>query len=245
MSAPSVEDRLRAAGLTPAEARRKGELFASAEAAFAAMGGDSGRAARWFVPGRIEVLGKHTDYAGGRSLLCAVGRGFCVVAAPRADSILRVADAGRKVEAQAPLDPALVPSSSGWRVFVEAVASRVARNFPDGLRGADVALSSDLQRAAGLSSSSALVVALFTALSQVNGLEGRPEYRASIGSVEDLGGYLGALENGRSFAGLAGEIRRIGFDPQVLRHVTEFNLRHPDSFQTLRPEEAHDPREVA
>jgi len=47
------------------------------------------------------------------------------------------------------------------------------------------------------------------------------------------------------FAALAEEIRRIGFDPQVLQHVTEFNLRHPDSFQTLRPEEARDPREVA
>ena len=34
-------------------------------------------------PGRIEVLGKHTDYGGGRSLICAAERGFSVVAAPR------------------------------------------------------------------------------------------------------------------------------------------------------------------
>ena len=34
----------------------------------------------FFVPGRIEVMGKHTDYAGGRSLLGAVSKGFCVVA---------------------------------------------------------------------------------------------------------------------------------------------------------------------
>jgi len=40
------------------------------------------------------------------------------------------------------------------------------------------------------------------------------------------------------FIALAEEIRRIGFDPDVLRHVTEFNLQHPDSFQTLEPEEA-------
>ena len=33
---------------------------------------------RWFVPGRLEVLGKHTDYAGGRSLLAAVDRGITV-----------------------------------------------------------------------------------------------------------------------------------------------------------------------
>jgi len=33
-----------------------------------------------FVPGRIEFLGKHTDYAGGRSLLCAIDRGIAAVA---------------------------------------------------------------------------------------------------------------------------------------------------------------------
>ena len=32
----------------------------------------------FFVPGRVEVLGKHTDYAGGRSLLMAVSKAFCV-----------------------------------------------------------------------------------------------------------------------------------------------------------------------
>ena len=32
----------------------------------------------WFVPGRLEVLGKHTDYAGGNSLLAAVEQGITV-----------------------------------------------------------------------------------------------------------------------------------------------------------------------
>src|SRR3954469_11127256 len=44
----------------------------------------------WWVPGRIEFLGKHTDYAGGRSLVCATERGFAVVARPRADDKVRV-----------------------------------------------------------------------------------------------------------------------------------------------------------
>ena len=33
---------------------------------------------KWFVPGRLEVLGKRTDYAGGRSLLAAVDRGVTI-----------------------------------------------------------------------------------------------------------------------------------------------------------------------
>src|SRR5688500_19813809 len=48
---------------------------------------------RWCVPGRIEIFGKHTDYAGGRSLLAAVPRGFAVVARARPDDRVRVLDA--------------------------------------------------------------------------------------------------------------------------------------------------------
>ena len=201
----SLQDRLEEAGLTSPEARRKRELFETVDAAFAAAGGGTAEPRwRWFVPGRVELLGKHTDYAGGRSLLCAVGRGFCVAASPRTDAILRVVDAGRNLVAEVPLDPALVPSSSGWKVYLETVASRLARNFP-GLCGADVALASDLPRASGLSSSSALVVALFTVLSEANALPERAEYRGNIASAENLGEYLGAVENGRAFAGLPGE----------------------------------------
>jgi len=205
MTGSRVEDRLCAAGLSEAEARRKRELFVQVDAALAALGHDAGGARKWFVPGRIEVLGKHTDYAGGRSLLCAVGRGFCVAAVPREDPIVRVTDAARRQSAEVALHPSVVPGSTGWRVFLETVVGRIARNFPGKLQGADIALASDLPRASGLSSSSALVVALFTALADVNALSERSEYRANIRSAEDLGGYLGALENGRAFGAFEGE----------------------------------------
>ena len=49
--------------------------LAEAERTLAATSGRQTEA-RLFVPGRIEVLGKHTDYAGGLTLTCAVERGF-------------------------------------------------------------------------------------------------------------------------------------------------------------------------
>ena len=199
-----IEPRLVAAGLLPAEARRKRELFAEVDAALRSLAGESVPTRRWFVPGRIEVLGKHTDYAGGRSLLCAVGRGFCVGAAPRRDSMVRVADAGRGLSTEVPLDSALDRSGPGWTVYVRTVAARAAANFP-GLRGMDVAFASDLPRASGMSSSSALVVAIFTALADWNDLPSRAEWTANIRDAEDLGGYLGALENGRPFGSLGGD----------------------------------------
>ena len=55
-------------------------------------------ARRWslWVPGRIELLGKHTDYAGGRSVLCALERGFLARVAPRRDGVIRVHEDGER-----------------------------------------------------------------------------------------------------------------------------------------------------
>ena len=50
------------------------------------------------VPGRIEVLGKHTDYAGGQVLNCATDVGLVAVARPRRDAIVRVHSNGQTIE---------------------------------------------------------------------------------------------------------------------------------------------------
>jgi galactokinase len=192
--------------MSPATAAPKAELFAAAERAMpAADSGSRGETFHWFVPGRIEVLGKHTDYAGGRSLLCGVERGFCVVARGRTDRAVRMADAVRGLEATLRLSPDPGETTSGWTVYAAAVLRRIVRNFPGALSGADIALASDLPRASGMSSSSALVVSIFTALAAVNRLEERPEYGAAIHSLEDLAGYLGCVENGYAFGTLAGD----------------------------------------
>jgi galactokinase len=172
-------------------------------------------ALRWFVPGRIEVLGKHTDYAGGRSLLCAVERGFCVTAIPRADDVMRVVDVGNQVEATFRVSEDQA-GETRWRTYPATVARRVARNFAalpacdsrsggSGLRGADIAFASDLPRAAGVSSSTALIIAIFTVLAEVNQLEQHPAYRENIPTLDALASYLGCVENGRTFGTLAGD----------------------------------------
>ena len=205
----SEESALLEAGLSKPEAARKTAMFKKVAAAHETLAGRAAPdARRFFVPGRIEILGKHTDYAGGRSLLCAVERGFCLLASPRRDGRVVVADAGRGLETEVTLDfddADLVPEGGNWGVYVAAVARRIAHNFPGSLAGADIAFASDLPRASGLSSSSALVVALFSALADINRLEERPEYRASIETQEDLGGYLGCLENGQTFRDLPGD----------------------------------------
>jgi galactokinase len=160
---------------------------------------------QWFVPGRIEVLGKHTDYAGGRSLLCTAERGFCVAAVERADSTVRIYDIVRQEIFEFAVSSELEMPARGWQVYAAAVARRLARNFPGAMRGANIALASDLPSAAGMSSSSALVVAIFAVLCAVNHLTERPEYVEDIHTPEDLAGYLGCVENGQTYKSLAGD----------------------------------------
>ena len=155
------------------------------------------------MPGRIEVFGKHTDYAGGASLVGAVPRGFAIVAGPRDDRRVRVIDA--RWDDEVAVDPAEPTARfTGWRNYVAVVALRLAANFPGAHLGTDIALVSNLPRAAGLSSSSALVVGLATAMARRADLAHRAEWRAAIVTPLDLAGYLGAVENGLTFPSLPG-----------------------------------------
>ncbi len=195
-----------AAGMSPAESDAKGDLF---ERAARSLPGGNGRMEplrEFFVPGRIEVLGKHTDYAGGRSLLGAVERGFCLIARPRRDDSVQVVHTRSKSMHVFRLDPCLPIPEGHWTTYPATVVRRVARNFLAARRGADIAFISDLPAASGLSSSSALIVAIFLALADINDLTATEEYRTGIGTLENLAGYLGTVENGENFGALTGDM---------------------------------------
>ena len=202
MSASTAES-LFNAGMSEHEAHKKAQLFNTVEQQISPS--DGAEVMRRFVPGRIEVLGKHTDYGGGRSLLCTAERGFCVAATPRTDSLIRINDWIRRQSFEFTMSPDLEIPRYGWTVYPAVVARRLARNFPGAVYGADIALASDLPSAAGMSSSSALVVAMFAVLSAVNRLSERKEYVGNIRHVEDLSGYLGCIENGQTYQTLVGD----------------------------------------
>lgn len=197
----NIAERLTSAGMSEAEARAKSVTFETLDRHLPAKA----EPLRWFVPGRLEVLGKHTDYAGGRSLLCTAERGFCIAAIPRGDSVVRINDIVRRKTVELSLSPDLPIPAYGWTVYPSVVVRRLAHNFPGANIGADIILASDLPSAAGMSSSSALVVAIFTVLSAVNQLAQRSEYIANVTSHEDLAGYLGYIENGQTYKSLIGD----------------------------------------
>lgn len=155
----------------------------------------------FFVPGRIEVLGKHTDYAGGQSLLCATEQGFAVAVAPRHDGQIRVNDArsGEAFDLAAAHDGERRPP---WVAYPEAVLRRARDDFRVQVPACEILLESDLPAAAGLSSSSALLTAVFLALDAIADISATEPYRTAIRSREDLAAYLAAVERGTPFAGL-------------------------------------------
>ena len=126
-----------------------------------------------------------------------------MVAVPRADARATVlaVELGESVECELEADLQVL---SGWTNYPLTVMRRLARNFGQ-LEGVDIAFLSDLPPAAGMSSSSAFMIATYLALAARNELSLRDVYRQAIESDLQLAAYLGTIENGQSFGPLAGD----------------------------------------
>lgn len=158
-----------------------------------------------FIPGRIEFLGKHTDYCGGRSIVCAIDRGFRADVEPRVDSSVQLEniDSGETVAFDLAANSNVQPGH--WVNYAIEVGQRLSQNFARRpLNGATIRFQSDLPKAAGLSSSSALMIMVFAALRSVNDLGATATFLENISDELELAEYLGCVENGQSYHGLAG-----------------------------------------
>lgn len=160
---------------------------------------------RYLVPGRVELVGKHVDYAGGRSLTCAVDLALRIDAEALREPVLR-ADAGpERGSVVMRLDVNAAPTDASWSVYVAAVARRFARDFPHFRRGASVRIGGDLPEGAGLSSSSALIVALGTALADANDAADDEQWSRAISSSLARAEYFAAIETGAPYGEFVGD----------------------------------------
>jgi galactokinase len=128
----------------------------------------------WRAPGRVNIIGEHTDYNDGFVLPMASGKGVTLCAARRADNRL-VVTSRQTGSAEVHLDDLAPGSVAGWSAYPAGVAWALLQ---DGhvTGGASIALDSDLPAGAGLSSSAALECAIALALTELSGLTvPRPE----------------------------------------------------------------------
>ncbi|HEX8337005.1 MAG TPA: galactokinase [Pyrinomonadaceae bacterium] len=130
-----------------------------------------GRAARIFrAPGRVNLIGEHTDYNGGFVLPMAIERETVAAAAAREDRMVRAYSAALDEESGFDLDRPNPPRRGVWLDYVEGVA-RALESRGIRLSGADLLIDSDVPAGAGLSSSAALEISVGLALVRVSGRE--------------------------------------------------------------------------
>ena len=128
-----------------------------------------------FAPGRVNLIGEHTDYNDGFVLPAALPLGTVVALAPHADARVRCVapDVSADVETVR-LDAVLARAATGhWSNHLRGVlAARAAAGAEN--PGADVAIVGNLPQGAGLSSSASLGVAMALGFSRLAGVEPQP-----------------------------------------------------------------------
>jgi galactokinase len=168
---------------------------------------------RAFGPGRVNLIGEHTDYNLGLALPFAIDRGVTVTAEPLAGDRVhaRALDLGEKDE----FAFAAPGRAAGWRAFVRGTVAELAA-AGHALRPCALTIAGDLERGSGLSSSAALEAALCLALLAVAG-EDEPADRRELARlcsrVENdwVGAETGLLDQLASLLSEPGHALRIDF----------------------------------
>jgi galactokinase len=186
-----------------------------------------------FAPGRVNLIGEHTDYNQGLALPFAITEGVTV----RAQALAPQADGRRLVEAHAvdlgesdEFALAEPRRARGWRAFVRGTVAELERaGFP--LLAASLRISGDVPPGAGLSSSAALEVALSVALIELGSRRGGDGPRTDAERIdlarlcarvenEWVGARTGLLDQLASLFGAADTALRIDFRTLEIEPVT-------------------------
>ena len=196
------------------------------------------------APGRVNLMGRHVEHRGGSVNVLATEAATVFVASPRADGIVHVANldpayaegsfaVDEASDAHVPLHgeaatrawlawlarpevrAALVASRGAWTNYVKGAVYRLQRATDLPLSGMDVMAAGNIPVAAGLSSSSSVVVASMLALAAVNGLDLEPaELVPLCGEAEwFVGSRGGAGDHAAMLCSREGALTRLDFAP--------------------------------
>jgi len=144
----------------------------------------------WSAPGRVNLIGEHTDYNAGLCLPIALPHRTWAAARRRDDGLLRMVSSRDGVVDEVTLDAVAPGRPEGWSAYVAGVPWAL-RGAGHGVGGADIAVDSDVPVGAGLSSSAALECAVGAAFSDLYGLgllethEGREALAAACVAAEN------------------------------------------------------------
>jgi len=147
------------------------------------------------APGRVNLIGEHTDYNHGFVMPVALDKDVLLLARPRPDSMVRLSN----VEADFPpfsftISSSVSPGPAGdWGNYAKGAARELARRIDRDLQGLDGIVAGQpphgVPRAVGLSSSSAVTVVVAVAIAHLNGW--RPDGAAMAQLCAEAEWYVG------------------------------------------------------
>lgn len=200
----------------------------------------------WSAPGRVNLIGEHTDYNQGFVFPFAINRRTFAAVSPRTDDLVRVASSFAHSIVEIPLAEIRRDSVTGWSGYPLGVAW--AMQQLGGAKGAgfDCYIESDVPVGAGLSSSAAIECAVAVALNDLwdAGLDRRTLARigqlaeneivgAPTGIMDQSASLLGELDHGvfLDCRDLTAEVIDLGFAREGLELLiidTKVEHRHAD-----------------
>lgn len=161
----------------------------------------------WLIraPGRVNLIGEHTDYNDGFVLPLAIDRAVWMAIRPREDDAVHLYSLNADKPAAFSLSK-LTHTKAGWPEYVKGVAwALLSKGY--GLKGWEGVMSSDVPIGAGLSSSAALEMAVARAFAEVSGWEWDAPAMALAGQTAEnqwVGANTGIMDQMISAAGQAG-----------------------------------------
>lgn len=132
---------------------------------FRAIVGDEPRGV-WSAPGRVNIIGEHTDYNGGFALPMAIDRHTVVAVGVRDDGLVRVGSTLNNDIVTVELARCVPGSVSGWAAYPLGVLWALGGSRA-GHRGLDIVIDTDVPIGAGLSSSAAIECAVAVAANDI------------------------------------------------------------------------------
>lgn len=185
---------------TEATTREADETYARAYA-----GSPSGV---WSAPGRVNLIGEHTDYNHGFVLPFAINHRTVAAAGVNADRIVRVTSAASDASFELALDDVASATFADWSGYALGIPWALAKSGIDlsGVPGVDLAIASDVPIGAGLSSSAAIESAIAVALNDLWELGLDRSDLARVGQLAEngaVGAPTGIMDQVASLSGAA------------------------------------------
>jgi galactokinase len=134
------------------------------------------------APGRVNLIGEHTDYNEGFVLPTPIDRNIWVLAAPRSDSRLRVNAFDLEDSIDININEVTYSRQHGWANYILGVIDTLHKKGFQ-LKGVDMVITGDVPREAGLGSSAALETAAIKAFQSISKIDIDPLQVAYIGKA--------------------------------------------------------------